>query len=127
MVPAVKAAQDLSQLGIDAAVVNARFVKPLDRDLLRDLLIEVPRLITVEDNALQGGFGSAILEFMSEEGFSDIKVKRLGVPDRFIPHGTQDELRKLCGIDKEAIVQSVLQMVRGEKKRKKEGWEKGSA
>lgn len=127
VVAAVKAAQDLSQLGIDAGVVNARFVKPLDRDLLRNLLIEVPRLITVEDNALQGGFGSAILEFMSEEGFSDIKVKRLGVPDRFVPHGTQDELRKMCGIDKEAIVQSVLQMVRGEKKRKKEGWEKGSA
>jgi len=49
------------------------------------------------------------------------------VPDRFIPHGTQEELRKICGIDKDAITQAALQMVRGEKKRKKEGWERGSA
>lgn len=127
VLPAFKAAQDLSQLGIDAAVVNARFVKPLDRELLRDLAIQVPRLITVEDHVLDGGFGSAVLEFMAEEGITDVRVKRLGVPDRFIPHGTQEELRKMCGIDKDAITQAALQMVRGEKKRKKEGWERGSA
>lgn len=127
VLPAFKAAQDLSQLGIDAAVVNARFVKPLDRELLRDLLVQVPRLITVEDHVLDGGFGGAVLEFMSEEGMTDVRVKRLGVPDRFIPHGTQEELRKMCGIDKDAITQAALQMVRGEKKRKKEGWERGSA
>ncbi|MEK7782964.1 MAG: 1-deoxy-D-xylulose-5-phosphate synthase, partial [Candidatus Binatota bacterium] len=127
VLPAFKAAQDLSQLGIDAAVVNARFVKPLDRELLRDLAIQVPRLITVEDHVLDGGFGSALLEFMAEEGITDVRVKRLGVPDRFIPHGTQEELRKMCGIDKDAITQAALQMVRGEKKRKKEGWERGSA
>lgn len=127
VLPAFKAAQDLSQLGIDAAVVNARFVKPLDRELLRDLAIQVPRLITVEDHVLEGGFGGAVLEFMAEEGITDVRVKRLGVPDRFIPHGTQEELRKMCGIDKDAITQAALQMVRGEKKRKKEGWERGSA
>ena len=127
VLPAFKAAQDLSQLGIDAAVVNARFVKPLDRELLRDLLVQVPRLITVEDHVLEGGFGSAVLEFLAEEGITEVRVKRLGVPDRFIPHGTQDELRKMCGIDKDAITQAALQMVRGEKKRKKEGWERGSA
>src|SRR5919106_472537 len=64
---ALKAAQDLTALGIEAAVVNARFVKPLDRDLLRPLLARIPTLITVEDHALAGGFGSAILEFMSDE------------------------------------------------------------
>ena len=127
VLPALKAAQDLSQLGIDAAVVNARFVKPLDRELLRDLLTQVPRLITVEDHAVEGGFGSAILGFLADEGFADVRVKRLGVPDRFIAHGTQDELRKICGIDKDAITQAALQMIRGEKKRKKEGWERGSA
>lgn len=127
VLPAFKAAQDLFQLGIDAAVVNARFVKPLDRELLRDLAIQVPRLITVEDHVLEGGFGGAVLEFMAEEGITDVRVKRLGVPDRFIPHGTQEELRKMCGIDKDAITQAALQMVRGEKKRKKEGWERGSA
>ncbi|MFQ5683926.1 MAG: 1-deoxy-D-xylulose-5-phosphate synthase [Candidatus Binatia bacterium] len=125
--PAFSAAQDLSRLGISATVVNARFVKPLDRQLLRDLLPLVPRLITVEDHVLDGGFGSAVLEFLSEAEISEVKVKRLGVPDRFIPHGTQDELRKICGIDKDSITQAALQLVRGEKKRKKEGWERGSA
>ena len=127
VLPALRAAQDLSQLGIDAAVVNARFVKPLDRELLRDLVTRVPRIITVEDHVLEGGFGGAVVEFLAEEGITDIRVRRMGVPDRFIPHGTQEELKKLCGIDKDAITQAAMQMVRGEKKRKKEGWERGSA
>jgi 1-deoxy-D-xylulose-5-phosphate synthase len=127
VVPALKAAQDLAALGIEAAVVNARFVKPLDRDLLRQLLLRIPNLITVEDHAVAGGFGSAVLEFLADEGLNDIRVKRLGVPDRFIPHGTQDELRKLCGFDKDAIAQATLQMVRRGKKRNREGWERGSA
>ena len=124
---ALKAAQDLAALGIDAAVVNARFVKPLDRELLRQLLERIPNLITVEDHAIAGGFGSAILEFISEEGISHVRMKRLGVPDRFVPHGTQDELRKICGFDKDGITQATLQMVRRAKKRNREGWERGSA
>ncbi len=123
----VEAAQDLALLGIDAAVVNARFVKPLDKDLLRDVLTRVPNIITVEDHVIAGGFGAAILEFLAEEGISNVRVRRLGVPDRFIPHGTQDELRKLCGFDREAITQTALQVVRFERKRHKEGWERGSA
>jgi 1-deoxy-D-xylulose-5-phosphate synthase len=127
VMPALKAADDLTPLGIDAAVVNGRFVKPLDKALFRDLLARVPRLITVEDHAIAGGFGSALIEFLADEGLGGIDVKRLGVPDRFIPHGTQDELRKLCGFDKDAIAQAVLQMVRRAKKRSREGWERGSA
>ncbi|MBI4528868.1 MAG: 1-deoxy-D-xylulose-5-phosphate synthase [Deltaproteobacteria bacterium] len=127
VIPAFRAAQDLSQLGIDAAVVNARFIKPLDRELLFSLLSQVPRLVTVEDNVLQGGFGSAILETIAEEGLTGVRVRRLGVPDRFIPHGTQDELKKICGFDKDGITQAALQMVRKERKREKEGWERGSA
>jgi 1-deoxy-D-xylulose-5-phosphate synthase len=127
VIPALKAAQDVSQLGIDAAVVNARFVKPLDRELLLGLLTQVPRAITVEDHVVQGGFGSAVLELLAEEGITEVKVKRLGVTDRFIPHGTQEELRKICGIDKDAVAQAAMQIVRAEKKRKKEGWERGSA
>jgi 1-deoxy-D-xylulose-5-phosphate synthase len=125
--PALKAAEDLAPLGIDATVVNARFVKPLDKDLLRDILRQVPNLITVEDHAIAGGFGSAILEFLAEEGLAGVRVRRLGVPDRFIPHGTQDELRKMCGFDSESITQAALQMIRLERKRNKEGWERGSA
>jgi 1-deoxy-D-xylulose-5-phosphate synthase len=127
VMPALRAAHDLAPLGIDAAVVNARFVKPLDRKLFRDLLLRVPRLITVEDHTVVGGFGSAMLEFLAEEGITGVEVKRLGVPDRFITHGTQDELRKLCGFDKDAIAQAALQIVRRAKKKSREGWERGSA
>jgi 1-deoxy-D-xylulose-5-phosphate synthase len=127
VVYALKAAQDLAALGIDAAVVNARFVKPLDKELFRQLVPGIPNLITVEDHALAGGFGSAILEFLADEGIGEVRVKRLGVPDRFIPHGTQDELRKVCGFDKDAITQATLQMVRRGRKRNREGWERGSA
>src|SRR5712692_565970 len=126
VIPALKAAQDLAQLGIDAAVVNARFVKPLDRELLLEVLTRIPRAITVEDNVLQGGFGSAVAELLADEGMTGVSLRRLGVPDRFIPHGTQDELRKICGIDKDAIAQAALRLVREEKKKKKEGWERGS-
>jgi len=130
VMPALKAAQDLTPLGIDAAVVNARFVKPLDRELFGELLRKVPRLITVEDHTIVGGFGSALLEFLAEEGIAGVEVRRLGVPDRFIPHGTQDELRKMCGFDKDAIAQAALQMARRVKRKSREsreGWERGSA
>jgi 1-deoxy-D-xylulose-5-phosphate synthase len=126
-IPALKAAQDLAALGIDAAVVSARFVKPLDRELFVQLFTRIPRVITIEDHALAGGFGSAVLEFLADEGMKDVLVKRLGVSDRFIPHGTQDELRKMCGFDKDAITQAALQLVRRDKKRIRQGWERGSA
>lgn len=127
VIPALKAAQDLAPLGINAAVVNARFVKPLDGSLFRDLLIKVPRLITVEDHVISGGFGSALVEFLADEGITGVDIKRLGVPDRFIPHGTQDELKKICGFDKDAIAQAALQMMRRGRKKSREGWERGSA
>jgi len=127
VLPALKAAQDLAPLGISAAVINARFVKPLDRELFGAWLGRVPRLITVEDHAIAGGFGSAVLEFLADEGIAGVEIKRLGVPDRFIPHGTQDELRKLCGFDKDAIAQAALQLVRRAKKKSREAWERGSA
>jgi 1-deoxy-D-xylulose-5-phosphate synthase len=127
VIPALRAAQDLVPLGINAAVVNARFVKPLDKALFRDLLSRVPRLITVEDHVIAGGFGSAVVEFLADEGISGVSVKRLGVPDRFIPHGTQDQLRKMCGFDKDAIAQAALQIARRAKKKSREGWERGSA
>jgi 1-deoxy-D-xylulose-5-phosphate synthase len=122
VMPALKAAQELAPLGIDAAVVNARFVKPLDRELLVSVLSSVPCAITVEDHVVTGGFGSAVAELIADEGITGVSLRRLGVPDRFIPHGTQDELKKICGFDKDAIAQAAMQLMRGEKKRKKEGW-----
>ncbi len=127
VIPALRAAQDLAPLGINAAVVNARFVKPLDKEMFRALLLRVPRVITVEDHVITGGFGGALIEFMADDGMTGVEVKRLGVPDRFVQHGTQDELRKLCGFDKDAIAQTALQMVRRTKKKSREGWERGSA
>jgi 1-deoxy-D-xylulose-5-phosphate synthase len=127
VLPSLKAAQDLAPLGISAAVVNARFVKPLDGELFGALLSRVPRLITVEDHVIAGGFGSALIELLADQGITGVEIKRLGVPDRFIPHGTQDELRKLCSFDKDAIAQAALQLMRRSRKKSKEGWERGSA
>lgn len=106
--PAVEAAQTLAGYGIEAAVLNARFVKPIDGERLRALVQEVPRLITVEDHAVQGGFGSAVLEHLAQAGMTNVRVRCLGIPDRFVGHGTQQELRKICGIDRDAIVQAAL-------------------
>jgi 1-deoxy-D-xylulose-5-phosphate synthase len=101
--PALQAAKLLKVRGIAASVINARFVKPLDRGLI---LAEAKRtgfLLTVEENALQGGFGSAILELLEEERVTDVRIKRLGIPDRFIEHGSQAQLRKELGLDAEGI------------------------
>jgi 1-deoxy-D-xylulose-5-phosphate synthase len=125
VIPALKAADDLSQLGIDAAVVNARFVKPLDRELLLHLVSEVPMIITVEDHVLQGGFGSAVLEFFAREGITGVQVKCLGLPDRFVTHGTQSELRKICGIDTESIAKTAIKMLRAEPFQTKSGRSNG--
>ena len=117
VVPALRAAQNLSQLGIEAAVINARFVKPLDRELIVRTVSRVPRIITVEDNVLAGGFGSAVIELLADEKLSGVQIKRLGVPDRFIPQGTQEELTRLCGVDQQAIFHAGVQMINQEKTR----------
>jgi 1-deoxy-D-xylulose-5-phosphate synthase len=105
--PALDAARRLRERGIRATVVNARFVKPLDRELILEVAHRTGNLVTVEENALQGGFGSAILELLAEEGVYDVRVKRIGIPDRFIEHGSQAQLRKDLGIDAEGITATV--------------------
>jgi len=71
--------------------------------------------VTVEENALQGGFGSAVLELLSDEGITGLKIKRIGIPDRFIEHGTQTQLRNMLGLDAEGIAASVKSLI-GRKK-----------
>lgn len=110
--PALSAAEELEGGGIRAGVLNARFVKPLDADLIISEARKSGKLITVEENVLQGGFGSAILEMLEERGINDIKIERLGIPDKFIEHGSQDSLRKRYGIDKDGIVKAVKEMLR---------------
>ena len=100
---AQQAVEELAQENISAAHFDLRFVKPLDENMLTHIFERYDKIITVEDGAIKGGFGSAVLEFMAENGFSS-QVKVLGVPDRFIEHGTVKELYKLCGIDREGII-----------------------
>ncbi len=107
----VEAAERLAGEGIDAAVINARFVKPLDNELILTWAQKTGRVITVEENMLQGGFGSAILELFEEEGFFPKAFKRLGVCDFFVPHGHQSILRNLCGIDTDAIERAALKVL----------------
>jgi len=105
--PALAAAKLLEKEGITATVVNARFIKPLDRELITSVATECGIIVTVEENALQGGFGSAILELLADEKFTGLKIKRIGIPDRFIEHGTQAELRQILGLDAEGIAATV--------------------
>jgi 1-deoxy-D-xylulose-5-phosphate synthase len=108
--PAFYAAQELEKEGVSAAVINARFVKPLDADLITRMAEKTGKVVTVEENVLQGGFGSAVLEMFEERGVSSIKVKRLGIPDRFVEHGGQDALRKRYGIDKDGIIRALKEI-----------------
>jgi 1-deoxy-D-xylulose-5-phosphate synthase len=109
--PAIAAAGKLKEQGIDVRVINARFVKPLDEKLLCDTVKSLKRIITVEENVLMGGFGSAILELFEEKGIRDAIVTRLGIKDEFVEHASQDELRKRHGIDEEGIMEAAQRMM----------------
>jgi 1-deoxy-D-xylulose-5-phosphate synthase len=109
--PAIAAAKTLNDEGISARVINARFVKPLDVTLLCDTAKSVGKIITIEENALMGGFGSAVLEMFEEQGIHDVVVKRLGIRDEFAEHASQTELRKTYGIDEESIVAAARLMM----------------
>jgi len=97
--PALEAAALLKERGIFASVVNARFIKPLDNDLILSQARKTGCLITIEENALQGGFGSAILELVSDSGLIGVRVKRIGIPDSFIEQGSQAQLRADLGLN----------------------------
>jgi 1-deoxy-D-xylulose-5-phosphate synthase len=103
---AQEAIKTLTKSGITPAHYDLRFVKPLDEMLLHEVFSKFDKVITVEDGCLMGGFGSAVLEFMADRGYK-AEVVRLGIPDEFIHHGTQEELWDTCGFDVAAIVASV--------------------
>jgi len=106
--PALEAASELAAKGIDATVVNARFAKPLDKALIVGLAGRIKRLVTVEENVLNGGFGSSVLKLIQESGISDVQVKCLGITDEFVEHGTQTILRSKYGLDARGIAEQVL-------------------
>ena len=101
-----KAIKELNDEGLNPAHYNMIFVKPLDEDLLREVGKKFRRIITVEDGVKNGGMGSAVTEFFNDADIPVI-VKRLGLPDKFVEHGTPEELYKLCGLDKDSIKQEI--------------------
>jgi len=105
--PALEAAEQLKKDGIDVEVVNARFVKPLDEAMLLSVLKGYDKIITVEENALLGGFGSAILEFAEAHGINNVLIKRMGIPDKFIEHGSRKKLLSVLALDRDGIIQMV--------------------
>jgi 1-deoxy-D-xylulose-5-phosphate synthase len=108
---ALEACNALKNQGIFATVVNCRFVKPLDLDLICTLAKKIPRVITVEENVRSGGFGSAVLEALSDAGLNGIRVERIGIADIFVEHGPQQLLRSLYGIDAPAIVKAACRLM----------------
>lgn len=104
---AMQAAAMLEAEDISVGLYDMRFVKPLDTTLLDEIAERYDRVITLEDGCLEGGFGSAVLEYYSEKGGKVPSVKRLGIPDRFITHGSVPQLQQECGIDVPAIVSAV--------------------
>ncbi len=105
---AVEAAERLAEYGIECGVVNPIFVKPLDVGLILDAAGATRRIVTVEENVLAGGFGSAVLEALSEAGMEDVSVHRIGMPDSFIEHGTAADQRRGLELDAEGIARQVL-------------------
>ncbi len=110
--PALLAAEALGINGISAGVVNARFVKPLDTELILSVARQTGMIMTVEENALQGGFGSAVLELLYDNNLQNVKVRRLGLPDHFVEQGSQAQLRKDVGIDAEGIIASATEFMK---------------
>lgn len=100
---AVKAKKALEKENISVEIVNMRFIKPLDANLLRDVFSRHKKIITLEDNIIVGGFGSAILEFMNQNKIKDVEILIHGLPDRFIEHATPDELFKDLKLDPDGI------------------------
>jgi 1-deoxy-D-xylulose-5-phosphate synthase len=92
--------------GLDVGVVNARFVKPIDEELIRRALTELPFVVTVEEGVLMGGFGSAVLETASQAGLDTRRLQRLGIPDEFVEHGTREELLATLRLDAAGIAQT---------------------
>ena len=97
--------------GIHTTVVNCRFIKPLDTELIGNLAQRIKKVITVEENVLQGGFGSAVLECLSNQNIIDVQVKRIGIADTFVEHGPQQRLRAVYGVDAAAIIQAARELL----------------
>ncbi len=115
---AMEAAKFLQKQGISVKVVNARFIKPLDEAMLEAIFRTGMPVLTVEEAVLAGGFGSAVLEFAGDHGFSDRIIRRIGIPDRFVEHGSVKELWQEIGLTKDRLIQEVRQILPQKQQRK---------
>jgi 1-deoxy-D-xylulose-5-phosphate synthase len=106
--PAMQAAEILSEHGIEATVINARFVKPLDTELILPLAKQIGRVVTLEEGCLMGGFGSAVAEALLDADIV-VPVKRIGVPDILVDHATPDQSFAELGLSSPQIAETVLQ------------------
>jgi 1-deoxy-D-xylulose-5-phosphate synthase len=106
---AQEACEELEKLGISVALFDMRFAKPLDEPMLHEIFGSYDRVITLEDGCLQGGFGTAVLEFMVDHQYSSI-IKRIGIADTIIEHGEPHELYKECGFDVPGIIKSCQEL-----------------
>lgn len=113
LAPAIQAAGILQASGISAGIINPRFVKPLDRDLIIRMARATGHVVTVEEGVLAGGFGSAVLELLADEGLTDVKVIRLGIPDSFVEHGTREELLADYDLTPEGIANAAYSFCKG--------------
>jgi len=109
--PSLRASLELEKEGYSVAVINARFVKPLDEELILEYAKKTKRVVTVEENTLIGGFGSAVAELLMEKGIK-VKFKRIALPDKFVEHGDLKNLRKKYSLDEEGIKSVVLEVLR---------------
>lgn len=105
--PSIEAAKRLAEEGISVAVVNARFVKPLDEEMIIAMARKTGRIVTAEEHMLQGGFGSAVLECLDAKGVTGVKTHRIGLPDSYIEHGAQNVLRRKYGLDADGVYAAV--------------------
>jgi 1-deoxy-D-xylulose-5-phosphate synthase len=112
--PALDAAEGLMKVGIDAAVINPRFIKPLDSKLILEWAEKTGRVVTVEDGARLGGFGSAVLELLATNHHIDTKVTNLGYGDRYMEHATQEILWHKGQIDVPAITNAAMELMDSE-------------
>ena len=110
---ALKAIEKVAEKGIKAALFDMIFLKPLDCDLLESICNKYDKIITVEDGTLIGGLGTAVTEWINDNGYK-VKITRLGIPDKFIKQGTVQQLYSICGIDADSISKSITKMVKGE-------------
>jgi 1-deoxy-D-xylulose-5-phosphate synthase len=108
---ALDAEEILNSMGIRASVVNMRFVKPLDVEMIIHQAQKTGRIVTVEENVKMGGFGSAVLECLHDHGLHNVQATRIGIPDEFVEHGPQDVLRKKYGLSPDGIVKACLELL----------------